>query len=193
MKTKLALLFASFLIFSAAALAQGGGGQQHGRGNSNPQHNPPPAQQHNPPRANQGHVPPAPPPRGNRGEQRQPERYPTGHTNDTPHVNNNTWYGHEAPSDNRFHLDQPYAHGRFTRSGASFRYSVTRIDRDRHTFWFPGGFYFQIADWDWPLAADWCWNCGDDFAVYEDPDHPGWYLVYNVHTGVYIHAQYMGG
>lgn len=191
MKTKLTLSIGLFLMFFAACtLAQGGGGQQHSGGKP-PAHTPPPAQ-HNPPRANQGRVPPPPPPRENHGEQRQPERMPTGHTNDTPHVNHDTWFGHEPGNDNRFHVDHPWEHGRFTRFGATFRYSVTRIDRDRHWFWFPGGFSFMIADWDWPLAADWCWNCGDDFTVYEDPDHPGWYLVYNVHTGMYVHAQFMG-
>ena len=39
------------------------------------------------PRANQGHVPPPPPARGNRGEVRQPERLPSGHVNEVPHVN----------------------------------------------------------------------------------------------------------
>ena len=39
----------------------------------------------------------------------------------------------------------------------------------------------QVADWDWPICADWCWDCGDDFVVYEDPDHIGWYMLYNVH------------
>lgn len=67
-----------------------------------------------------------------------------------------------------------------------------RDDGDHHRFWFPGGFYFQVADWDWPVCADWCWDCGDDFVVYEDPDHTGWYLLYNIHTGVYVHVSYMG-
>jgi len=49
-----------------------------------------------------------------------------------------------------------------------------------------------VADWDWPICADWCWDCGDDFVVYEDPDHIGWYMLYNVHTGAYVHVSYLG-
>ena len=60
-------------------------------------------------------------------------------------------------------------------------------------FWFPRDLSFQIASWDWAVAADWCWNCdSDDFAVYQDPDHDGWYLPHNIHTGAYVHAMYMG-
>src|SRR5579862_2351957 len=144
------------------------------------------------PRANQGKIPPPPQPRAERNTARQPERMPIGHVNETPHVNHDTWYGHEAANDQRFHLEHPFEHGHFDHEGPKFRFGVRRIDRDRHIFWLPSGGSFLIADWDWPLAVDWCWDCGDDFVVYDDPDHPGWYLVYDVETGAYIHAQYMG-
>lgn len=146
----------------------------------------------NPPRANQGRVPQAPVARPQPRSKPEEEHHPTGHVNTTPHVNNDHWYGHASPNDKRFHVDHPFEHGRFEHVGASFRYNVLRIDRDQHRFWFPGGFYFDIAAWDWPLCADWCWDCGDDFTVYEDPDHPGWYMLYNVHTGGYVHVTYMG-
>ena len=96
-------------------------------------------------------------------------------------------------NDARFHLDKPFEHGHFAHVGPNYRYRVSRFDAANREFWLPGGFFFQIADFDWALASDWCWDCGDDFTVYEDPDHPGWYLVYNVQTGAYVHAQYMGG
>jgi hypothetical protein len=43
-----------------------------------------------------------------------------------------------------------------------------------------------------PICADWCWDCADDFVIYEDTVRVGWYLLYNVHTGVYVHVSYVG-
>jgi len=146
----------------------------------------------NPPRANGGHIPPAP-------ERREPSavkethKFEDGRASDRPHVSNNHWYGHEAPNDARFHVDHPFEHGRFAHFGPSYRYRVLRVDLAAHRFWFPGGFFFEVAAWDWAQCADWCWTCGsDDFVIYEDTDHEGWYLVYNIHTGIYVHAQFLG-
>jgi hypothetical protein len=185
MRVRLIFVLALVISVTGTVLAQRGG-EKRGGGKAAP------APQANRPRANQGHIPPAPSKRNEPAAAREPEHLQTGHVNETPHVNNNRWFGHEPVNDARFHLDRPFEHGRFARFGASYRYRFLKVDRDRHMFWLPGGFYFQIADWDWPLFADWCWDCGDDFVVYEDPDHAGWYLIYNVHTGVYVHATYMG-
>jgi len=144
------------------------------------------------PRANQGHLPPAPPKRDNPHAKREPERNAKGHINETQHVNNDHWYGHDRPNDKRFRVDHPFEHGRFEHFGPSYRYRIERYDFDHHRFWFPGGFGFEVASWDWPICADWCWNCADDFVVYEDTDHVGWYMLYNVHTGVYVHVSYLG-
>jgi hypothetical protein len=65
-------------------------------------------------------------------------------------------------------------------------------DSDHHRFWLPDGFFFDVAAWDWPICADWCWDCGDAYAIYEDPDHIGWYLLYNAQTGAYVHVTYQG-
>jgi hypothetical protein len=87
----------------------------------------------------------------------------------------------------------PYEHGHFSDVGPGHQFGVTRFDAGHREFWFAGGFGFQVAEWDWALASDWCWTtCGDEFVVYEDPDHPGWYLLYNMDTGAYVHVQYIG-
>lgn len=64
--------------------------------------------------------------------------------------------------------------------GPYYRYNVVRLDRDHRCFWLPGGCYFEVVPWDWAVCADWCWDCGGDFVVYEDPDHPGWYMLASI-------------
>jgi len=186
MKVRLTLLLAMALFLSTAFLPARSGAQPR---NDYQSHGAP---AHNPPRANQGHMPPGPPARRPAGSQRLAEHLPTGHVNDMPHVNHNQWFGQERPDDPRFRVARPFAHGRFAHPGPGFRYEVSRYDVRLHRFWFQGGPGFEVAAWDWPLCADWCWSCGDDFAVYDDPDHAGWYLLYNVHTGVYVHVQHLG-
>jgi hypothetical protein len=179
MKRRFVFSVALALIATLPVLAQRG--QEHGQERGA-----------NTPRANQGHVPPPPPRRDNPRARPEPERHGTGHINTTPHVNNDHWYGHDRPDDKRYHFDHPYEHGRFEHFGPSYRYRIERFDPDHHRLWLPGGFFFEVASWDWPVCADWCWDCADDFTIYEDTDHPGWYLLYNVHTGVYVHVNYMG-
>jgi hypothetical protein len=177
MTNRTALLAALALIAAGPALAQ--------RPEGHPQREP------NAPRANHGRVPEPPQKRAPRTAP-EPERKDHGRVNSVPHVTNDHWYGHDRPDDKRYRVAHPFEHGHFAEIGASHRFRVERFDVDHHRFWFPGGFYFEIAPWDWAVASDWCWDCGDDYVVYDDPDHDGWYLVYNVHTGLYIHAQYMG-
>jgi hypothetical protein len=144
------------------------------------------------PRANQGRVPPAPLARSDRSVAPRPEIDARNRINATPHVSHNEWFGHDRPDDPRFHLEHPYSHGRFSRFGPQYRYAVVRLDPNLHRFWLPGGFLFEVAPFEWALAADWCWTCGEDFVIYDDPDHVGWYLLYDVHTGLYVHVQYLG-
>ena len=203
MKTRLAFAMALALVLALPALSQRAGEAQRPSEPraAEPQRAEPrsgemqhPAQpEHNQPRANQGRIP-APPAQRESHAKPEPERRDGGRVNNTPHVSNDHWYGHDRPNDKRFHVDHPFEHGRFEHFGPSYRYNIVRIDRDHRRFWLPGGYFFEIAAWDWALAADWCWECGgDDFVIYDDPDHPGWYLLYNLHTGAYVHVLYMGG
>lgn len=178
------LLVSLVLMLHAAALPKRAAGQpdrQHGSVSALPS---------SPPRANQGHLPPPPPTQSPQAD--SAERWSDGQVNSTPHVNHDRWYGQDGAGDRRYRLRKVSHINFFAPVGANVRYPIVRVDRNLHRFWIPAGSHFDVAAWNWPLFADWCLDCGKDFVIYRESSHPGWYLLYNLHTGIYVHILYGG-
>jgi hypothetical protein len=111
---------------------------------------------------------------------------------EVPHVDakNDRWVGHDTgANDAHYHLDHPWAHGRFT-GGFGPQHMFVLGGGNRERFWF-GNFFWDVAAFDYNIVADWNWT-GDQIVIYEDPDHIGWYLGYNPRLGTYAHVEYLG-
>ena len=170
------LAFAALLAFTVPALAQHERGDEHGGGRPS---GPPPQRG----------------PEPYHGQPRAPEEHHDfsdhpGHPN-APHVDNGRrWVGHDTGRDDaHYHVDHPWEHGRFE-GGFGPRHHWRIVGGDPRRFWF-GGWYWSVAPYDMGYVGDWLWD-SDDVIIYDDPDHPGWYLAYNTRLGTYVHVMYGG-
>jgi hypothetical protein len=103
------------------------------------------------------------------------------------------WLGHATGRrDPHFVLEHPWAHGRFT-GGFGPRHVFHLAGGACDRFWF-NSFAFAVSPYEVGLGFcdGWLWN-RDSVVIYEDPDHAGWYLAYNVRLGRYLHVEYLGG
>lgn len=170
------MALAALLVASVPVLAL----QEHEHGRGDQEHHAPPARGPEPYHGNPHH---------DEGDQHRDFRDHPDHPN-APHVDGRVWVGHDTGRDDaHYHMDHPWEHGRW--SGGFGPHHVWRLeggDRDRFRF---HGWFWRVAPFDDPYVDGWFWDT-DNIVIYEDPDHPGWYLAYNTRLGTYVHVEYLG-
>ena len=167
-----------------SAAPHGGTRPQVGGGHI-PAHGPPPARAQGPARNAAPRAPQSAPAQNHMVADKQ------GHP-ELPHVHarNDQWVGHDSGrNDAHYHLDVEWAHGHFG-GGFGPQHVFVLAGGNRERFWF-GNYYWNVSPYDYNIVADWNWS-GDQIVIYEDPDHPGWYLAYNPRLGTYSHVEYLG-
>jgi hypothetical protein len=106
---------------------------------------------------------------------------------DNPH--NPHYYAHWDYDHDRIRPGHPYPYGRYDHVRAefvarSFDVRARRIVLFDRSNW-------VVASYDAPRCRDWDWD-RDRVFVYNDDDHPGWYLLFNARLGRYVHVEFAG-